>query len=234
MKKVIFGIFAHPDDEAFGPSGTLYKNVRDGADVHLLLLTAGDAGKNDFGYEDLREVRLQEWQNSGQLIGASSMYHLGYNDGELRNKLYLEIAEKLLDSIHTTLQQYGDPVEVEFITFEPHGISGHLDHIAASHIATYTYLTLRQNAQPDFFMGTLKYFCISKRQMPNSNTNWLYMPAGYSESTVDEIVDISDVLDQKLKIMEAHQSQKVDMQSIVARQKATNSQSTELFIYYRD
>ena len=36
MKKIIFGIFAHPDDEAFGPSGTLLLETRSGTELHLI------------------------------------------------------------------------------------------------------------------------------------------------------------------------------------------------------
>ena len=64
MKKVIFGIFAHPDDESFGPSGTLLKLRRSGYDLHLIVLTDGEAGVNPDGIENLGEVRLQEWRRS--------------------------------------------------------------------------------------------------------------------------------------------------------------------------
>lgn len=234
MKKLLFGIFAHPDDEAFGPSGTLYKLAQNNVDVHLILITSGDAGKNDFGYEDLRDVRLKEWQASGALIGASSMYHLGYNDGEICNKHYLEIAEKIIDSIQATLEAYSEPISIDIITFEPKGISGHLDHIAASLISTYVYATQKQKNNAKVTFNKLKYFCISDRQVPTSNTNWLYMPPGYKDSEVDEIVDITDVLDQKLVIMKAHESQKDDMESILERQNATNCRHLEHFLHYKD
>ena len=44
MKRVIFGIFAHPDDEAFGPSGTLLMETKAGTELHLITLTLGEAG----------------------------------------------------------------------------------------------------------------------------------------------------------------------------------------------
>lgn len=44
MRKILLGIFAHPDDEALGPVGTLLREVRDGAELHLITLTAGQAG----------------------------------------------------------------------------------------------------------------------------------------------------------------------------------------------
>ncbi|MFZ2494806.1 MAG: PIG-L family deacetylase [Candidatus Saccharimonadales bacterium] len=63
MKKVIFGIFAHPDDEAFGPAGTLIQEVQNGSEVHLITLTAGQAGSNPDNHEDPGAIRLKEWKN---------------------------------------------------------------------------------------------------------------------------------------------------------------------------
>jgi LmbE family N-acetylglucosaminyl deacetylase len=234
MKKILFGIFAHPDDEAFGPSGTLYKLAQSGTDVHLILVTAGDAGKNSFGYENLRDVRLKEWQKSGELIGATSMYHLGYNDGQLCNNIYLEVAQKIHDYIDSTLKAYDEPICIDLMTFEPRGISGHLDHIAVSYITTYVYLNLKDQLPLHCTCGDLKYFCLSESYVPKSNTNWLYMPSGMKNSEIDEVVDISDEVEQKLKIMQVHESQKEDMEMILKLQKETKTEAQECFKIYKN
>lgn len=38
----IVGIFAHPDDETFGPGGTLSKLAQKGQDVYIICATNGD------------------------------------------------------------------------------------------------------------------------------------------------------------------------------------------------
>ena len=45
MKTVLFGIFAHPEDESFGPCGTLLKAIEAGFEVHLITLPVTEAGK---------------------------------------------------------------------------------------------------------------------------------------------------------------------------------------------
>ena len=40
----ILAVFAHPDDESFGPAGTIIKAIRSGHTVSLLTLTQGEAG----------------------------------------------------------------------------------------------------------------------------------------------------------------------------------------------
>ena len=43
MKKLL-AVFAHPDDEAFGPGGTLAKYAKEGVEIHLLCATRGERG----------------------------------------------------------------------------------------------------------------------------------------------------------------------------------------------
>ena len=233
MKKVLFGIFAHPDDEAFGPSGTLHLEARSGTDVHLILVTGGDAGKNDRGYEDLRDVRLKEWHTSGKLIGASSMHNLGYNDGELSNNLYLEIAEKIIDYIDSVTEGHSEYIEVNLMTFDQNGLSGHIDHIAVSLISTYVFLNLKQSQKENREIKNLLYFCVHASQIPSANTNWIYMPKGRSDKEITRTVDISEVKSQKLKIMRAHESQKEDMESILKSRAGTSGEDNEHFILYK-
>ena len=46
MNKRLLAVFANPDDEAFGPAGTLAYYAKEGVEVHLLCATRGEAGKN--------------------------------------------------------------------------------------------------------------------------------------------------------------------------------------------
>lgn len=232
MKQAVFGVFAHPDDEGFGPSGTLYKAAQAGSDVHLTLLTGGDAGRNPDGHTDLAAARLEEWRKSGSLIGAASMKSFGYKDGTLCNNVYLEIAGKLLDHMRDILSSYRGPVEFSVITTDPNGITGHLDHIAASLVATYAYIKLRDNPIQDVTAGTLKYACINRMFVPRADVSWIYMPAGRTDEFIDETVDISDAWDKKLEIMRAHASQREDMEWILSRGK--EALAREYFWYFKD
>ncbi|HEU4830759.1 MAG TPA: PIG-L family deacetylase, partial [Candidatus Saccharimonadales bacterium] len=105
MKKIIFGIFAHPDDEAFGPAGTLLLETRAGTELHLVTLTAGDAGTNPDNHTDLGKVRLEEWRKAGQLIGASSMHSLKYKDGQLNNLSMIEVGHEIIDLVDKAIDK---------------------------------------------------------------------------------------------------------------------------------
>lgn len=229
MKKVLFSIFAHPDDEAFGPSGTLIKEASDGAEVHLILATAGDQGCNDDKIGDLAKTRLDEWRASGTLIGVAHMKYLNVKDGCLCNEMYLSIANSILLYVQDALRATEAPVTIELLTFEPRGITGHLDHIAISMITSYVYLELKKNLPTNTTLGHLKYFCLSKESLPEANTNWIYMPAGLSAEQIDEVVDVSDVMEQKLEVMKAHYTQRKDMNDILNNQDV----SKECFYYYK-
>jgi len=215
MKQLLFGIFAHPDDEAFGPSAYLYRRAQAGTDVHLVLVTDGAAGRND-GYDDLADTRYQEWLESGRRIGAASNKALRYADGSLHNSVYLEICEKILDHIHTTLAGYHEPVELDFITFEERGITGHLDHIAVSFMTTYIFEKLKRETPGHAAMGVLRYYCIPRAMAPECNCDWLYMPAGRDKIEIDETHVYNDLSDAKLHIMQAHESQKHDMEAVLS------------------
>ena len=215
MKKVLFGIFAHPDDEAFGPSATLYKAAQNGIDVHLIVVTDGDSGLNVDGHKDLASIRRTEWQKSGTLIGARSMKALGYSDGKLCNDMYHAISDEIIEHITSVIATYSDEISIDFMTFEPQGISGHLDHIAVSMITTYIYETLRQKNYNAATIDTLKYFCLSHTMQPQANTNWVYMPAGRAVAAIDESVDYNDCAQKKLEIMSVHHTQRHDMEQIL-------------------
>lgn len=214
MRKILFGIFAHPDDEGFGPSGTLIQEARSGTDIHLLCLTRGDAGRNADGCNNLGALRLQEWQAAGKLIGAASMQHFGYNDGTLCNSLYHEIADKLEAHIESTMKAYDTSGEIHFMTFDTTGLSGHLDHIAVSLIATFSFLRLQQ-AHHDWRFGQLRYFCVPLEEKLANDISYIYMPPGRTAGEIDEDIDVCDVFEQKLAVMRAHYSQREDMNWIL-------------------
>lgn len=236
MKKVLFGVFAHPDDESFGPSASLYNEAQNGTDVHLVLVTDGEAGTNPDNIQNLGELRIKEWQESGKLIGAKTGTALHYPDGGLNNNLYLEIAEKISDFVNQTIDTYQEDIEIEFMTFENLGITGHLDHVAVSFITTFCYLKLREKPPKQVSVGKLKYYCLPLEASPRPATHWIYMPTGKKPENVDEVFDYSDLIDKKLEIMKAHYTQKADMQAVLSSLKNFENQDCrcDYFCYFKD
>jgi LmbE family N-acetylglucosaminyl deacetylase len=206
-RKVIFGIFAHPDDEAFGPSGTFLMETAAGNDVHLVTLTLGDAGTNVDDHPDLAAVREKEWRRAGKLMGAKSMTSLGFHDGQLNNLAMMEIQEKLLALIKKTVADELDDIEIELLSTDTNGISGHIDHIVAGRAAAWVFYRLKEI---DPRVTRLRLATVPKSQMPTSNTRWLYMEAGRDELEIGETVDARAYRATIIKSLRAHHSLRLD------------------------
>lgn len=219
MQKVIFGIFAHPDDEAFGPGGTLIQETDAGAELHLITLTAGDAGRNPDNYENLAEKRLEEWRAAGKILGASSMTFLDYKDGKLSNTFLIEIVPKIVEIIEKkTLDQ---DCEIELMSFEFGGISGHIDHIVAARAAAHAFY-MKQPVDPRF--SRLRLFCLPRSLQPSPDTSWLFMDHGYSDTEISEVIDVTPAYERRVAAIQAHKSQRVDGKYILKRFVDTTSQ----------
>ncbi len=230
MKQVFIGIFAHPDDESFGPSGTLALQIAEGADVHLICATGGESGMNPDNHDDLGEVRIKEWQNAGALLGAKSQHHLGYHDGSLSNNLFREIAAKTEEIVTSIVAEYPTDTEVTIVTMDQNGISGHIDHITMSFVASFVFVKLRET-EPR--LKHLWYFCISETLLPSADTSFVFRSKGHSDDEIDIRTDISAIFDKKKQIMRAHVSQRGDAEMLIARAEQSGVLE-ECFYTYKD
>ena len=211
MKQIVFGIFAHPDDEAFGPAATLCQAVADGAELHLVCVTDGAQGQGT------PQQRHHEWQAAGQLIGAQHMHYLGYGDGQLCNNLYHEIAHKIIQLIQQSCAAH-ESSQLSLVTFDTNGLTGHLDHIAVSYITTYVFHQLKKSPPAGTQLKELAYFCYSLQQQPVPDLDYfVYAPAGRSPDFIDRQTQIGPLMQQKEAIVRAHKSQEKDVAAYLAR-----------------
>lgn len=197
----IVAIFAHPDDEAFGPSGTLIKLARQN-DLYILCATRGENGGD---HEKLAEIRSGELKKSARLIGAKGVYFLGFKDGTLSNSIYHQLAAKI--------EKHLKRIKPEIlITYEPQGISGHIDHITVSMVTTFVFTKLP-------FVKTLMYYCLLEENKEQLKDYFIYFPPGYKKTDIDEVVNVEDVWELKVKAMYQHKSQIADAKRILKRKK---------------
>lgn len=197
-KKIIAVIMAHPDDEAFGPSGTIAKYTHEGHDVYLLCATKGEEGENR-KKDDIRqihEIRAEELMDSAKILGVKQVFFLGFRDGSLSNNVYHAVAEKITGILK--------PLKPEIIiTFEPRGVSGHLDHIAVSMISSYVFERLES-------AKTLMLHCITDIMRNALPSYYVYQPPGYKKGEIDHVEDITNVWEQKVQAINSHKSQLKD------------------------
>ena len=125
MKSILY-IFPHPDDESFGPAGSIFQEKQKGNQVHLLTLTQGGATKMrhklKLSIEEMGKVRVNEMEEVKKVLQLDSMTIWDYPDGGLNfmNPNTLEAA------ISTYIEKIKPDVVV---TYTHHGISVHPDHL---------------------------------------------------------------------------------------------------------
>lgn len=201
MKNVLFAIFAHPDDESFGPSGFLIQQAMGGTDIYIICVTDGNAWS---GTASIRETELKA---AAQIIGAKDVRMFNKADGSLCNNMYQEMVSFIELSIAEVLNNYSDPATVSFLTYENNGVTGHLDHIAVSLITTHVFTHLLIPKGKPITRGQLRYFCLCDAQKKEDLDYFVYSPKGRPEEQIDETYDVSDVLDIKKRAITAHASQ---------------------------
>lgn len=208
MQKILFGVFAHPDDEAFCVAATLLQETTNGTELHLISLTDGNGrhSQNPDDNPDLGAARLEEWLTAGKLIGAVNQHLLGYTDGELGNDDHLEIVRQLERFITDTVAGRQD-IEIELITFDLDGLTGHIDHIVASRSALMVYYKLKTAG---LAVKRIRLACLQKSDFPTVNTAFALWQPGREPNEIDETVDLRDRIDHIKQIMYAHRSQRQD------------------------
>ncbi len=213
-KQKLVAIFAHPDDEAFGPGGTLalYSKTHD---VHLICVTHGESGNNHNGDTiGLGNIREKELLSSANILGIKKVLFLNHTDGTLSNNMYKDIARDI--------RQITDELKPEiFMTFDERGVSGHIDHIAVAMITQYLFYRLD-------YVKTLMLFCISEEEAAEFRPDYfIYIPKGYDPKKIDKVIDTSEVYDTRVNAMKEHKSQMKDVLDILRIQEKLPKQ--ELF-----
>lgn len=201
-KPVLVCVFAHPDDEAFGPAGTIHKFTKT-HDVYILCATKGQAGQDSHSDDsiDLTHRRAQELHDSAKILGVKKVFFLGFKDGTLSNNLYHKLAAKI--------QVHLEKLNPEIVmTFEPHGVSGHIDHITVSMVTTFVFNKLN-------FIKELWYYAILKERSEMRKDYFIYFPDGYETDEIDTVIKTENVWDVKVKAMLTHESQIHDAKRIL-------------------
>lgn len=151
-KHTLLGLFAHPDDESFGPGGTLARYAAEGADVHVIIATDGDAGSVEDNHkrEDgrtLAQERGEELAKAVIALGITSVWNLPYRDSGMRgspdNDNPRALIQQPVETLTGELVDYIRRLRPQVIlTHDPFGGYGHPDHIrcceamtAAFHVA---------------------------------------------------------------------------------------------------
>lgn len=199
MKKIL-GVFAHPDDESFGPGGTIIKWAQEGAEVRLLCATKGEAGAN---HTKLRTavVREKELHTAAKILGVSSVTFLGLKDGEIGNNDLAHLEKIIIRAV----KRFRPDI---LLTFDLNGISGHLDHIAVASATTQAFKKIK-------IAKELYYFTIPKGFMAKNAEYFVHRPEGRTKQEINKTVDVTRHWKQKLAAMRAHKSQAGDMKNIL-------------------
>ena len=200
-------IFAHPDDEAFGPSGTIHMLTKD-FDVYILCATKGEIGQDALhGKKPLSEIRADELKTSAAILGVKKVFFLGFIDGALSNSQY----HKLAAAIEKELKKLKPEL---ILTMNHNGGSGHIDHIVVSMVSSFVFERLSFIKKIMYTASTDEY-----SKAASKYPYFIYRPPGIPRSQVDEIIDVSDVWDKKLAAMQAHKSQAEDYKRITKIRK---------------
>jgi len=111
-------IAPHPDDETIGCGGTLALHRRRGDDVHLVVVTDGDAGDPDgrFPREDYVQRRRGECARAAATLGVAAPVFLGFGDQRVE-----------AGALHATLGAVVEGLHPEVI-YHPGAIEMHVDH----------------------------------------------------------------------------------------------------------
>lgn len=185
-EKHVLVIFPHPDDEAFGVSGTIASHAHNGTPVTYACLTLGEMGRNMgnppfCNRETLPNIRKKELQAAADAIGIKDLRMLGYRDKTVE----FEDQEKLIKHLGAIIEELKPSL---IISFYP-GYAVHPDHDATGAAVVEAVKRLSPNERPKLHLVAFSKNCIDELGEP------------------DIVNNVSSMTTKKVAAIKAHRSQ---------------------------
>jgi LmbE family N-acetylglucosaminyl deacetylase len=217
MNLTLLVVFAHPDDESFGPAATLAKYVAEGVRITLVCATRGEVGEISDPQlatpETLGEVREEELRCACRALGIEDLRFLGFRDGRLAEVDPQEAGAKIVKTMREAAPQV-------VITWGPEGGYGHLDHVAISRFTTSAFdafLEGKGREKGPHDRAKLYYTAFPKSQIDilRSHLGGLKIElseeelefTGVDERLITTVIDVRPYVDQKITALFCHRTQ---------------------------
>lgn len=179
-------VFPHPDDEAFGVSGTMAAYIESGTPVTYACLTLGEMGRNlgdpPFATrESLPLIRKEELKNAVKAIGLEDLRMLGYRDKTVE----FEDPEKIIADITSIINEVNPSL---IITFYP-GYAVHPDHDATGAAVVQAIERIAPDERPTLYLLAFSNGCEQEI------------------GQADIVHDVTEFAPKKIACLLSHQSQ---------------------------
>mgnify|MGYP001481847320 CR=1 FL=1 len=192
--KTALVVTPHPDDAEFGCSGTVAQLVQQGKKVYYIVTTNGDKGgrDTDMTAEYLIAARQAEQKEAAEILGVTEVVFLDFGDGELednrkfRGDLVYHIRRLKPDIVFTT-----DPFRSSFYIHRDHRITG--------------LVTL--DAVFPYARDLLHFPEHIESGLSGHNVEEIFF---WGSEEPDTFVDVSSMIDLKIKALLCHTSQMRD------------------------
>jgi LmbE family N-acetylglucosaminyl deacetylase len=195
-------ITAHPDDAEFGAGGTVARLVKEGREVTYVIATNGDKGSSDrtMTSERLAAIRAEEQRNAARVLGVARVEFLGYPDGELEDTRDLRL------DITRAIRRWRPDLVISMNPRRTYNLyASHRDHRIVAGVALDCVYPLARDHMS--FPELLPAFEPHK-------VREIYLMQWENPQLV---LDITDVMDLKLKALACHVSQVGDFAGVEAR-----------------
>lgn len=184
-ERAVLIVFPHPDDEAFGTSGSIIDFVSQGIPVTYLCMTLGEMGRN-LGSpffatrETLPAFRKKELMAAGDVLGCK-MIPMGLRDKTIEFLDYDKISKQVLEIINEI-----NPSLI-ISHYPPYAV--HPDHNACGEIIIKTLKEMPADKRPKLWLSAFSKGCEDVIGQP------------------DIVRDIQKHAMKKLEALRAHRSQ---------------------------
>lgn len=197
-------VFPHPDDEAFGVSGTIATHRKRSTPVTYACLTLGEMGRNlgnppFTNRESLPDIRKTELKKAAEALNIQDLRMMGLRDKTLE----FEDDGKMADLVADLLAEIKPSLVISFYP----GFAVHPDHEATARAVVRAVRRLPENERPKLHLVAFA----------NNTDTDLGAP--------DFIYDISNVLEQKMAALRAHTSQTAWMLTEMEKLLAQNDEA---------
>ncbi len=190
----ILAVLAHPDDEAFGPAGTLARYALTGHTVRLATMTHGEAGSlgpaKHLTTAELGRLRSDELRCSAKALHLGGLNIYSLPDGQLAQLT----DDKGLRIIRKELESFTPDI---LITFHSNGISGHPDHQT---VARWCRQLVGEMHKP---LRMLAYGITVAQASRVTHRKIFPIP----DAELTHVIDVSEYLEYKFNAIRCHQSQ---------------------------